>query len=71
LLARIRLESAAESKSYEPESVRLGNQAASATPIWALVLAIVRSAAATAGLRNSSCEGTPAGTTGTWAARCP
>ena len=42
-----------------------GNQAVSATPIWAFAAATLRSACATSGRLSSSCEGTPGGTDGT------
>eukprot|EP01022_Parablepharisma_sp_SALTPOND_P004192 TRINITY_DN118_c0_g1_i1.p1 TRINITY_DN118_c0_g1~~TRINITY_DN118_c0_g1_i1.p1 ORF type:complete len:1977 (+),score=693.89 TRINITY_DN118_c0_g1_i1:34526-40456(+) len=48
----------------EADSVRLGKQAALATPILALAAATRRSAAATSGRRSSSIEGRPCGTGG-------
>src|SRR5438067_10856919 len=52
-----------------PPMVTVGKKAASATPMAALAWAMVRSAAATSGLRSSSCEGKPRGTAGGAASR--
>src|SRR6185369_9513123 len=53
-----------DSRPPEAESLRVGYQAASDTPIWALAAATRRSAAAISGRRSSSCEGMPGGIAG-------
>src|SRR5689334_12514013 len=53
-----------DSRPPEAESLRVGYQAASETPIWALAAATRRSAAAISGRRSSSCEGIPSGIAG-------